>query len=1260
MFLSLFTKGPRVVLAEKISEALNDYFIVDKDAVESSLLNDAQILLRNISLRRKHFRSSDSHNTVLAVEGIVDEVRFSWQWSFLSSSSSTDSTSSSSTYNQGMVQDARLAVNGLRVQIRLKQFDRIEEEEKALVIDVGHDKSSAQNETKTKGFMDYYIQQIVDHLTLQIEDFQFKFSLDSGSSIVMHGDAITLNTVNSAKVEKKDKTQHTILSQEIALRKLCFFMTEQIENDLLRYPLMESFDYSASVVRLSGQRFQGVSGLAVYGNLEEGAEVKFYLGPQQIKALCEMLVLLSPTRKNVPGACSIQHDKSCDDVDDKSVHHDDNATQFRLPLPNVTLVVHSSKDYIDTADPSSQVTLPMMIVEYHTDGQVCNVHGSTGIYLNDSPLILLNDMARWDLDMINQSFRVTYIESEPSFEEKNFLSKLVLDEKSVKQLILDAKALLTFLKGSGDMEPFEKTYQKDISKAWSILIGGDVEVEAHCEHSEIISAKIAPVSFVLSPSPENQIYSISNLQSHGAQISSSIDDKFTLTIPAILQKSSNLQLQSLITVSLSSIAKAQTLVELLLATTYAWMSDIFGSNNEETLPERSPFRGSVAYEIFCPGIKIDVENEQLHGSLGNICIAITNRTELSCSVISFVEPQGMVIHAQGLLVSDLKDGTLSMALSTVSDLTLPGFVKLKEPLLNVNAYYTHDNAYINVSSVTFVTLNPIHSAPSGPPTYEKSPLVSLPIALCIQAEEVIFQNESSACSVSVKKISVNMKQIDQQIIVESQDGIEVLLRSGSNAVPLIFGDTSVCVPTSVNKFELLHASCQKIVIGPSSPSCGVFQVEIPRLTLENYVIEILDDIRVTFQTFDTDILNNIQSLVHDALLLFPYQSTSGDMVFTFLIREIFVVALKQMYHLRLDSVRLLPNLVAVKAVNINLGHDTSGSLSDFELNVPSMAATIGCIETLFVANTVTLSQALYEVSIQYRNALFIQLDHPLHLVILDSVAKQPSSEVEKFGIVLPFSIQLRIQEVIALPQGQSKSFRVLKTDITIDRYIKDFLSDHVDSDAKITLSLKEVSCELFTLNSVETSFVASLNKNFETLRFFRFSMAKANVFAGFSTVDWLALIKPKEKNEVKALTVLMTPNCFLDSFDLSIQYHGKVLSSKSSMRLPPFEGDEETTSESIITHYVQSIQSRVPGFLTNLQFLGGNLVDVSVTSVAVVASGVGLGVGSVAGIALADGVRAAIESGKKSRNVDTSEGYKFGTYLVSLLYLETNVILIYF
>ena len=71
-------KGPKEFVAESLANALADFFIVDPSAIETKLIRNAGITLKDVRLKAIilpiHERLSAKIN------GSVQEVKFSWSW----------------------------------------------------------------------------------------------------------------------------------------------------------------------------------------------------------------------------------------------------------------------------------------------------------------------------------------------------------------------------------------------------------------------------------------------------------------------------------------------------------------------------------------------------------------------------------------------------------------------------------------------------------------------------------------------------------------------------------------------------------------------------------------------------------------------------------------------------------------------------------------------------------------------------------------------------------------------------------------------------------------------------------------------------------------------------------------------------------------------------------------------------------------------------------------------------------------------------
>lgn len=102
------------MLASAIAEALAEFFVVGLDNIESNLLTDTKIVLKDVRLKPQQSSlptNTFGNTTLFYVTGFVREVSFTWSWDFLGSDS------------KSWIKDAVLHINGCRFKVRLVQGD---------------------------------------------------------------------------------------------------------------------------------------------------------------------------------------------------------------------------------------------------------------------------------------------------------------------------------------------------------------------------------------------------------------------------------------------------------------------------------------------------------------------------------------------------------------------------------------------------------------------------------------------------------------------------------------------------------------------------------------------------------------------------------------------------------------------------------------------------------------------------------------------------------------------------------------------------------------------------------------------------------------------------------------------------------------------------------------------------------------------------------------------------------------------------------
>ena len=574
-------KGPRAVLAENIAQALAEHFVLDPEDIESSLLKDARIVLKNTSLRQRRYRTPDAPNAVISVDGVVEEVIFSWRWSLTGGGKASSSQESSSGYatGGGMVQDAMLTIKGLKVRIGLEAFDDLDEEEQQRFIceslestSIHESKGSSAKDEASKsqkeGYVQKYMQQIVDHLTLKIEDFEFIIQPANGPSITIGGNGIELGTLASAKMpankDEEGATTTTVLSQKLLIRSFSIHASDGKSEE--NYPLIEPFGYAVSVTRLSGMRFQGgiLSGLEIIGlqppeerdvntsigDSQTNEGIVFHVGRLQIQALSAIGMLLAPASD--PAVVS---SPSSDDKDDAKKCS--SSTVFNLPLPALTLVLPASEPNAN----ATKITLSTATVVYRTDGKVFNIMGLGGIKDNGEPLISLADGGKWFVDFVNKSFVLEDASSDGG-STINISDEAVMRISSCVAALLASDEVLKLQNAWEGQESAVAVQDQDLkSESWSISTGA--MTLRLTSDTKWLEATIAHFRTVLSLGVHG--YTPTEAKVGGIVIRTSSSNTTIVTAPPFSLLSDVLLVPGTIEASVESVDKALEIKDFLLS-----------------------------------------------------------------------------------------------------------------------------------------------------------------------------------------------------------------------------------------------------------------------------------------------------------------------------------------------------------------------------------------------------------------------------------------------------------------------------------------------------------------------------------------------------------------------------------------------------------------------------------------------------------------------------------------------------------------------
>jgi hypothetical protein len=338
-----------------------------------------------------------------------------------------------------------------------------------------------------------------------------------------------------------------------------------------------------------------------------------------------------------------------------------------------------------------------------------------------------------------------------------------------------------------------------------------------------------------------------------------------------------------------------------------------------------------------------------------------------------------------------------------------------------------------------------------------------------------------------------------------------------------------------------------------------------------------------------------------------------------------------------------------------------GSLQGIVVNAEQYPTiTFDLIPYVLIPGQLKLSAPLRNSSFSFQNGcLSVNINQsPLHLDIFPSKSSNMSegrSSMENSThlnhsteIDLPFPVHANVGELILTDTATNKSTTLKKTNLELLLKVQDVFDVQRKEAIRVSLTIGGIHNDLFEGENFKLSMFVPPD-DFYTLKQLKVSLGTATVTAGYSSIDWSSMFSSSNHDDSQR-TILKTPYATIEGFSLAICVQGAMLSSNAMIYVSPFIGNDNTSSAVLIGHYSETVCSQFPQFLSNVEFLGSNVAESSLSKMgmgAMAKSGAGVmsgGVGSVLGVASLDGIKGRIAAGKKSRNADANEGYKFGDF----------------
>ncbi len=737
--------------------------------------------------------------------------------------------------------------------------------------------------------------------------------------------------------------------------------------------------------------------------------------------------------------------------------------------------------------------------------------------------------------------------------------------------------------------------------------------------------------------------------------SSSLGDMFigdvSVMLPqfTLLPESNVLTMESPMQVNVGSLELAQKM--------HKFLSDTF---QLETKVEGRSSASPLLIPIQVEQMNICIQESTTHIIVKSISL---ENFVTKCASLSYQDANHNVVYVEGIETNFETNSCTKI--DAIATLSIPGIIKLKRPIQSTSILYAEGSIRIHVNAMYGIMERSKAKSPHG-----ESSDISIPLPIQMNIDSLIL-DAGPGCTILCQTLQLSLDQSGSSILFKTRRSMKVrIMRSQNEWINSELGCISLILQQSDGNIVVQKAEFSGGVIGPCSSTIGTLLATIPPIhmnadkwtasdkaielcsseilrfeddiAIELCSPEILDKARPLLDAINESFCSEMQNEPHQPLIWIP---------FSVIIPGITLSVQTPASKINMINISASGSVIDIVRTKVSVQGNLSSSVKDIHIDFATHDMTMGWVESLFVPGSVALSQPLADLKMNYRAGnLHVNIPSPVLAEMLSNTKPQAStsSSNQQGEIVLPFPITLGINQmsVKEIDGGDESCIKLQKLAVNLvpadlPSHNQDLLSD-AKKGACISLSVADIRHKLFHVKDIKTSLLTPLG-NIETIDQLCVSLDSANINAGFSSVDWSSFLLEETGVQQK---ILRTPHATIEKFILSISFEGTIIASHAKIHIPLFNGDASTTTDDLKSHYSKIVLQRAPGFLTNTEFLGGNVVDSSFSHLGQLAVGAssltGAGFGSVVGVAVSDGVKNAIRSGKVARNATEDEGYKFG------------------
>lgn len=308
---------------------------------------------------------------------------------------------------------------------------------------------------------------------------------------------------------------------------------------------------------------------------------------------------------------------------------------------------------------------------------------------------------------------------------------------------------------------------------------------------------------------------------------------------------------------------------------------------------------------------------------------------------------------------------------------------------------------------------------------------------------------------------------------------------------------------------------------------------------------------------------------------------------------------------------------------------------------PHQTITIKMIDSVHIPGLFSLDEPIQNTEIVYEgNALDIRLQS-INASMLpadktsegSSAGKNGATTDQGYGSLIPISFPLRLavdgSSVVHSTDGAPMHFQSLSV----------FLNPDTESNSThIAVELKEFKNKLLHLTGAKVFAALPLFEPNE-IQSLRVSTDSVKVTAGKSKQEWEATFTPKkELQPSQPKAVIHLPGAAVSSTKLTVSWKGTGVALKDTAIITrEFRGNNATTSDDVLRFFTHTCLTRVPGFISNAEVFGVNVVEFTTSLGLSGLAGSGAGLAAVVAV---DSVKGAFRAGKQQRGGDDGTGFR--------------------